>query len=149
MLKKAISKLRNLHAQKDGSDTIEMVGAVAILCVFILIGLMLLSYIMGANVVSMAARQVARNIETSGYADVAKANADFANFLRSNTYLSNLQVTLSTTGKVQLTDTFRVTASCTYDIPLVNPGNYSGYTLHLPIKISSMGMSEVYWSQKG
>ena len=140
---------RRIWRAKSGSDTVEMIGVVFMLCAFILIGLMLLSYVMEVNIVNMAARQGARNIETSGIADVGRANSEFRTFLGGNPHLSNFNVTLNTSGQIQLTNTFTLVAECSYDIPLVNPGNFSGYTLHLPIKIRSSGMSEVYWSGLG
>lgn len=148
-MRKLFTKLRKLHANTDGSDSIEMIGAVAMLCVFILIGITLLSYVIETNLVNMAVRQVARNIETSGIADSSKANAQFAKYVGNKKNIeipANGGVKLSTSGKIQLTDTFRVEASCYYKIPLINPGNFTGYTIKLPIKVTSMGMSEVYWS---
>lgn len=130
----------------EGSEAIEMVTTVAMLVVFIMIGIMFLTYVVNLNLVNTATKQVVRSIEVTGVANQMQMRDRFNEFLGSNPQLTDRRVELknASPGNIQLKQTFQVVGSCTYRVPLINPGSFDGYTITLPIKTTVAGMSEVY-----
>lgn len=146
-------KIKAFWKDKDGSEATEMVATTAMLVCFILIAVMILSYLMAYNNVNFATKRVARNVEVTGIADTSNMLAQFNSMLGDNETLidrrlSLTNVTYTAGNRIQLKDTFRVTTRCNYIIQLINPGSFDGYRLTLPIRCSVTGMSEVYISTK-
>lgn len=153
---KARRSIVSIKGEKDGSDSIEMIAATAMLCAFIIIGLMILTYVAELNAVNFAAKRCARQIEITGVVDEQLMREQFDAYLRDSETLTNRMISVSdvsyipglSENRVQLKDTFRVNASCFYVVQLINPGNFEGYSIMLPIRTSVSGMSEVYYSQR-
>lgn len=151
MLYKWKKKLRKFHQDTDGSEVIEMVWATMMLVCFIMIGLMLLTYVMQLTIVNTATKKVVREIEVTGQATQSTMNARFNEMLGSSDQLIDRSVSISNvsyvdgTNKIQLKRTFMVTGKCTYTVDLVNPGNITGWQIPMPIVSRVSGMSEVYW----
>lgn len=152
MIHRIWKRLRAFHNDTGGSEAVEMVSTTAMLMCFILIAMSMLSYVMELNLVNTATKRVVRQIEVTGVANASTMSSTFNQMLGSSTQLANREVKISDvtyhssgTGHIQLKDTFKVTGSCVYNIKLINPGNFSGYTISMPIKTSVTGISEVYW----
>ena len=117
-----------------------------------MIALMFLTYVMELNLVNTATKKVVRQIEVTGIAQSSRMSSTFNNMLGTNTQLTNRDVKISNVsyhasgaGHIQLKDTFRVTGTCVYNVKLINPGSFDGYTIRMPIKTTVSGISEVYW----
>lgn len=151
MLYKWRKKLCAFREDTDGSEVVEMVWTTMTLVCFIMIGLMLLSYVMQLTVVNTATKKVVREIEVTGMATQATMNARFNEMLGTSAQLTDRSVSISNvsyvdgTSQIQLKRTFMVTGKCTYTVDLVNPGNITGWQIPMPIVSRVSGMSEVYW----
>ena len=152
MLERIKRKVKNFHADTNGSEAIEMVSTTAMLICFIMIALMFLTYVMELNLVNTATKKVVRQIEVTGIAQNSRMTSTFNSMLGANAQLTNRNVSISNVtyhssgaGHIQLKDTFRVTGTCVYNVKLINPGNFEGYTIRMPIKTTVSGISEVYW----
>lgn len=150
LLSRIKKRLIAFRDAKGGSEATEMVATTAMLVVFIMVGIMFLSYVMEVSLVNTATKKVVRGIEITGIANQSIMDTNFDHFLGNNPQLLNKKVRISNVtyvsgNKIQLKQTFRVTGSCTYRITLINPGSFTGYSLDLPISSSISGMSEVYW----
>lgn len=151
MLYKWKKKLRKFHQNTDGSEVIEMVWTTMMLVCFIMIGLMLLTYVMQLTVVNTATKKVVREIEVTGQATQSTMNARFNEMLGSSDQLKDRSVSISNvsfmsgTNHIQLKHTFMVTGKCTYTVSLINPGNITEVSIDMPIVSRVSGMSEWYW----
>ena len=151
MLYKWKKKLRAVHEDTDGSEVVEMVWTTMTLVCFIMIGLMLLTYVMQLTVVNTATKKVVREIEVTGQATQSTMNARFNEMLGTSAQLTDRSVSISNvsyvdgTSQIQLKRTFMVTGKCTYKVTLVNPGNITGWSIDMPIVSRVSGMSEHYW----
>ena len=95
MLHKWKKKLSTFHQDTDGSEVIEMVWTTMMLVCFIMIGLMLLTYVMQLTVVNTATKKVVREIEVTGQATQATMNARFNEMLGSSAQLKDRSVSIS------------------------------------------------------
>lgn len=143
-------RLMAFRDDKGGSEATEMVATTAMLVVFIMVGIMFLSYIVELNLVNTATKKVVRGIEITGIANQSTMESNFEHFVGNNPQLLDRKVRISNVtyisgNKIQLKQTFRVTGSCTYRITLINPGSFTGYVIDMPISSTIAGMSEVYW----
>lgn len=146
--------IKAMWSNKQGSEAMEMVSTAAMLLALILSALMILSFMVEVNIVHTATKRVVRNIETTGIASSSAMQTEFDRILGSSALLQNRDVSISNTtfvagdasyGHIQLKRTFKVTGSCVFEIPLVNPGGITAFSIKLPIKTAVTGMSEVYW----
>lgn len=145
-----MAKAKALVSDKKGSEAIEMVATTAMMIALIMVGLMILSYAVEWNTISFAAKRVCRDIEVSG--QVTDIQSKFDSLIGNsdlitdrNIEVNNVEYFDAGAKTIQLKKTFRLSASVTYNIPLVKPGTLSGFSIQLPIKTSVTGMSEVYW----
>lgn len=135
---------------KRGSEATEMVATTAMLVVFIMVGIMFLSYVMELSLINTATKKVVRGIEITGIANQSVMEDNFDHFVGNNPQLLDKEVRISNVtyvsgNKIQLKQTFRVTGSCIYRVTLINPGGFTGYSIDMPISSTVSGMSEVYW----
>lgn len=144
-------KLRMFHRDTDGSEVVEMVWTTMQLVCFVMIALMLLTYVMQLTIVNTATKKVVREIEVTGKATQSAMNSRFNEMLGSSDQLTDKSVSISNvtfmngTRQIQLKRTFTVTGKCTYRVDLVNPGDISGFFINMPIVTRVSGMSEHYW----
>lgn len=145
-----LAKVKALVSDKKGSEAIEMVTTSAMMIALIIVGLMILSYAIEWNNVSFAAKRVCRNIEVTG--QVSDIQSKFNTLIGSTSTVTDRSIEVNNveyfdaaSKKIQLKKTFRLSATVTYNIPLINPGSFTGITVRMPIKTSVTGMSEVYW----
>lgn len=151
MLFQIRKKITDFSKDTEGSESIEVLYSIIALCALFMVSFMILSYALEVNNVNFANRHVVRTIEVTGQA--TNIESTFQNALGNSELITNRQISISDvtyknplTKTIQLKNTFRVTASVDYIIPLINPGSLNGVNIKLPIKTSVTGMSEVYWS---
>ena len=150
MLNSIKKKIVDFWNDTEASDTTEMIMTTAMLSVLIICAIMLLSYAVEFNNVAHATKRVTRGVEVTGYANVADMNSKFDTMLGSSAQIVNRRVelvdgTFMSGSRVQLKDTFKVKGACDYNIPLINPGNFSGLEITMPIEVVVTGISEVYF----
>lgn len=149
-----MNRIKAIWKDEQGSEATEMVATMAMLLALILSALMILSYVVEYNAVHTATKRLTRGVETTGIVSAPTMRADFNRMLGSSSLLQNRSVEITNAtyvygnanyGRIQLKRTFKVTGSCVFEIPLVNPGGITAFSLRLPISTSVTGMSEVYW----
>ena len=145
-----ITKIKAFINDQDGSESIEMVYSTAVLISFILVALMVMTYIFALNNVRLATRRICRDIEVTGIvASQIELDNTFRSALSSSQYsghdidVTNLSGFNIAGYQVDFLDTFIVRGHCDFEIPLLNPGTFTGYTISLPITIQLSGLSEV------
>lgn len=149
-----MNRIKAIWKNEQGSEATEMVATMAMLLALILSALMILSYVVEYNAVHTATKRLTRGVETTGIVSAPTMRADFNRMLGSSSLLQNRSVEITNAtyvygnanyGHIQLKRTFKVTGSCVFEIPLVNPGGITAFSIRLPISASVTGMSEVYW----
>ena len=111
----SIKNIKHAIENKSGSEVIEMVWTTMMLVCFIMIGLMLLTYVMQLTIVNTATKKVVREIEVTGQATQSTMNARFNEMLGTSDQLTDRSVSISNvsyvdgTNKIQLKRTFMVT----------------------------------------
>lgn len=150
MLKNTRDKIKAFICDTSGSDTIEMIYSTAAMVAFILVGLVFFTYLVELNQCNTATKRVVREIEVTGEANASRMDSTFDYYMGGGRSISNKKVKISGVSyisgrRIQLMDVFTVTGSCDYRLTLMNPGNYSGFTIDIPIVSRVSGMSEVYW----
>ena len=150
-------KAKHFISDKNGSDATEMVVTTAMLAVFIMLCLMILIYILEANMVHFATLKVTRNIETLGYYTDAGAQDMYVKALGETEYLPKAKRVIKirtnplfsfksgSQTRIKLKGTFDVTGEAVYRVKVVHPGVFDGFNIDLPIKVNITGMSEKYW----
>lgn len=147
MLQKIKKTAKKLAKATGGSDTTEMLMTTAMTIVFILVAMMFMTYIIEVTIVNTATKKVVRSIETTGIVDRTVLTQKFNSYLGNSPQIQDKKLDFSEVGgsNVNLKGLFKVTGSCTYVVPLINPGNFEGYSIRVPIKTTVTGMSEVYF----
>ena len=153
-------KVHDFIKDRDGSEAVEMVYTTASLLAFILVALMVFSYVFAQYQVTMATRRICRNIEVTGQVPRDSEMLEtFKGFLSGECFsrnsheicISNVNVPREDADRyrsrrqIQLTGTFTITGKCKYVIQLLNPGSFTGYSIKLPLASTVTGMSEVYF----
>ena len=158
---KICDRIREFINDRDGSEAVEMVYTTASLMAFILVALMVFSYVFAQYQVTMVTRRICRNIEVTGQVprelEMLETFKDFLSgecFSRGSHEISVYDVHVPHIDdedryirdrQIQLTGTFTVTGKCEYVIQLLNPGSFTGYSIKLPLASTVTGMSEVYF----
>jgi len=143
-----VKKLGRLLQDKKGGEAVSFLLTTAML-VFIFATLVsALIYILQYYNASFICRRVVRSIEITGRYDEAET-LNIVNDI-SNPGLEDMTIQVDAAyfsgRKIQLRQTFRVTLSACYRIPILKLGN-EPLELPLPIRVKVVGMSEVYWKQ--
>lgn len=146
-LKQMKKGIASFFKNREGSDSLEFVWTTAMLCTFILVALLCLTYVMELNTVNFATKKVVREIETTGVVNQARMDQIFGQYVGRSSQIRNKTVTCDKPDgtEIPLTRTFWVVGSCIYDVPLIKPGNFDGFTISMPIASRVGGMSEVYF----
>lgn len=133
---------------KAGNTIVDTLVGFAVQMGVLIVALFALAYMANALKVYFACNKVARSIEVSGIVD-ARTYAivdEFAGESLPVTVDIDAQYYDAAAGKIQLRDSFKVTLSSSYAIPIIMPlTGGAPVTIHVPIKISMTGISEVYW----
>lgn len=144
-------KINSIIQDKDGSETLEMVYGVAVMIAFVLVAIMFMSYIFAASDVNLAVRRICRDIEVSGQVkSQAELDRQFKSYLSGEGFKEH-KIEVKQSGhtvdgqKLDFLSIFEVYGHCEFTVPLINPGNFTGYKLAIPISIRVTGMTEVEW----
>ena len=147
-------RTREFFRDTRGSEAVEMVASVAILCLLVMSLMMILSYTLQANQVAYGAKRIARVIEVSGQVtqsqldEQAKALIPNWDAINGRIRLANADYSDggdSAKGRIQLRHKFNVVIDGTYQVVLANPGFGGQISLPLGIHVNVAGQSEVYW----
>lgn len=133
---------------KAGDSLVEFVGSLALQLGIVMILLLCLVFMANALKLFFACNKVSRSIEVSGIVD-ARTYEMVEELLGDSLHVTttvDAHYYDAATGKIQLRDKFTVTLSAVYSIPLVMPLTHgTPVTLDIPLRISMIGISEVYW----
>lgn len=130
---------------KKGALLWELMLALAILFIFLYCCVTLLGVFVQFENFSLAAKRIAREVEISGEYNDGVSDSLASTFLDSE-YFTDVDVTCSSEGKIQLKETFTVTvtATCQYTLVGFNGGLWGSFHFDIPMSYSVQGMSEVY-----
>lgn len=153
----SLKKLKKAIQNRNGSEVIEMVYAVAALCAMILTALLILGYALQANSLAYASKKLTRFVEVNGAANQTVLDTMLEEVLPNASNINaRVRVTMApgytwfdaSTKKIQLRNKFKVTVTANYYVKLINPGNFSEYNnngIPIPIRCQATGQSEIFW----
>lgn len=141
-----------LKFQKDrcGNLYVETIVKLLLVATILILTIHVFAMVLQYQHVVYSAKAIAKVVEQNGeYGSEAK---DMLIQLNDN-FEANMKMEISdvtyfdSSGKIQFRDSFVISVSDVYTLPIITPYGKKGVNIEVPMKSDVVGISEVYWKE--